>query len=181
MPKHLCQSRKKKKKDATSGRRRQRASSRSTKLWRRITRYQKFKTLIAVLYTELWCQCLRAHQHSQHFLCLSLHNYTSWSCILSPPDHLFPAANLLNVPASSSTSSPYRVNLGIDIIFSLFTSLCSSHHSLLLNLSPSLWNTHTHIQCDRLKKQQNRCPYKFVCVMNVYQFYHIKQNLMCRL
>ncbi len=91
--------------------------------------HQSFDTSIAVLYTELWCQCLIAHQYSLHLLCLSLHNYTSWSCFLSPPDHLFPAANLLSVPASASTSSPYWVNLSIDNIFSsspLFSPLSVS-------------------------------------------------------
>lgn len=61
---------------------------------------------IAVFYTEWWYLYLRAHQHSGHLLCLSLHNYTSWSCFLSPPDHLFHAANLRSVPASASPSSP---------------------------------------------------------------------------
>lgn len=74
-----------------------------------------------VSYTELCCQYLSAHQHSQHLLCLSLHNYTSWSCFLSPPDHLFPAANLLSVPASTLYTlynPPCWVNLSIDVIFS---------------------------------------------------------------
>lgn len=62
---------------------------------------ESFDSSLVVSYTELCCQYLSAHQHSQHLLCLSLHNYTSWSCFLSPPDHLFPAANLLSVPAST--------------------------------------------------------------------------------
>lgn len=62
---------------------------------------KSFDSSLVVSYTELCCQYLSAHQHSQHLLCLSLHNYTSWSCFLSPPDHLFPAANLLSVPAST--------------------------------------------------------------------------------
>lgn len=67
--------------------------------------------------TELCCRYLSAHQHSQHLLCLSLHNYTSWSCFLSPPDHLFPAANLQSVPASTLYNPPTRrVNLAVDMM-----------------------------------------------------------------
>lgn len=105
----------------------------STKFSKHCTTYlavshlmKSFDTWIAVLCTELGCLCLIAHQHSRHLLCLSLHNYTSWSCFLSPSDHLFPAANLLNVPATASTSSPCWLNLSIDIIFSLSTFLSVS-------------------------------------------------------
>ena len=106
---------------------------------------KSFDTWMAVLYTELWCQCLIAHQHSPHLLCLSLHNYTSWSCFLSPPDHLFPAANLLSVPASASTSSPHWVNLSIDIIFSLSPFLSSS----------SLSHKHARRKHNRTPKQKS--------------------------
>lgn len=116
------------------------------KFWKRCTASlagfaKSCDTWMAVLRAELWCQRLIAHQHSRHLLCLSLHNYTSWSCFLSPPDHLFPAANLLNVPVSASTSSPHWVNLGIDIIFSLSTSLPALCHCSLFQTRSEEWQT----------------------------------------
>lgn len=109
---------------------------------------ESFAPWTAVLYTELWCQCLVAHQHSLHLLCLSLHNYTSWSCFLSPPDHLLPAANLLSVPASASTSSPYWVNLSIDIIFSLPPSLCFCRPALCESVKLQVGNVENSVSVE---------------------------------
>ena len=142
----------------------QELSTTSSAVWHGKT----FDTWIAVLYTELWCQRLIAHQHSRHLLCLSLHNYTSWSCFLSPPDHLFPAANLLSVPASASTSSPYRVNLSIDIIFSPspFLSLFLSSFSLSYTNIHIHTHKHTHTQCNRAVKQKPWYIWQYYVVLH---------------
>lgn len=78
---------------------------------------KSFVSWVAAPRTEYCCRYLSAHQHSQHLLCLSLHNYTSWSCFLSPPDHLFPTANLQSVPVPTLYSRPTRrVNLAVDMM-----------------------------------------------------------------
>lgn len=98
---------------------------------------KSFDRRMSLLCMERWCRSLAAHQHSVHLLCLSLHNYTSWSCFLSPPDHLFPRCqssecasfclHSLDIP---SLPSPSLCWYHILPLLSVYCQHCLSHSPL---------------------------------------------------